>query len=288
MREIKAGIDKPISLQNFLYRTYPAIPPQIMRKALANRDVRRDGKRLYADELIYPDDVLMLYIDDKYLDSGEKPEIVFEDKNIIIVNKKPGITVVEELEGIPCLQDELRVFYPEAVACHRLDYNTGGLVVFARNKQAQDLLEAAFRDRTVRKIYRTLVWGKPKEGAAKLHAYLKKDAQASKVTIYDWAAPGAQLIETEYAMLDSCGEYSLLEVDLITGRTHQIRAHLAHIGYPVVGDDRYGDREKNKLWKITRQQLWATRVEFTFPKGSALGYLSGRKFSVSPKFTLNG
>ena len=82
-------------------------------------------------------------------------------------------------------------------------------------------------------------------------------------------------------------EYSLLEVELITGRTHQIRAHLAHLGYPICGDDRYGDRDKNKQWKVTRQQLWATRVEFSFRPGTCLGYLDNRTFSVSPEFTLN-
>lgn len=287
MREIIARIDKPMALQSFLRRTFPALPTAILRKAMDNRDVRRAGKRLYADELIYPDDALTLYIDDRYLDGDEPLDVVFADKNIVIINKKPGITVVEERQGTPCLQDAVRKLYPEACACHRLDYNTGGLVVFSRTNAAKQQLEAAFRDRTVRKFYRCLVWGQPKEGAGHFRAYLKKDAQAAKVTIYDWAAPGAQPIETAYAMLDSCLEYSLLEVELITGRTHQIRAHLAHLGYPICGDDRYGNREKNKQWKVTKQQLWATRIEFSFPRGTALAYLDKRKFSVSPKFTLH-
>ena len=124
-------------------------------------------------------------------------------------------------------------------------------------------------------------------GAAREKAYLKKDAQAARVTIYDWAAPGAQPIETAYAMLDSCQEYSLLEVELVTGRTHQIRAHLAHLGMPICGDDRYGDREKNKQWKVAKQQLFATRIEFSFPRGTCLAYLDKRRFAVKPKFTLN-
>ncbi len=288
MREIVAKIDRPMSLQNFIKRTYPAIPPAIMRKAMDNRDVRRNGKRLYADELIYPDDKLLLYIDDRYLESDEELDIVFEDKNLLIINKMPGITTVEERQGVPCLQDAVQKFCPEARACHRLDYNTGGLVVFAKTNAAKEQLEEAFRDRTVRKFYRCLVWGQPKEGIGRFKAHLKKDAQAAKVTIYDWAAPGTQPIETAYAMLDSCLEYSLLEVELITGRTHQIRAHLAHLGYPICGDDRYGNRDLNKQWKITKQQLWATRIEFSFKRGTPLAYLDNRKFSVSPKFTLKG
>ena len=287
MRQIVASIDRPMPLQSFLRRVYPAIPPAILRKAMDNRDVRRDGKRLGAAELIYPDDELTLYIDDRYLEDETPPEIVFVDKNIVIVNKKPGITTVEARKGVPCLQDAVQRLYPEARACHRLDFNTGGIVVFARTNAAREQLETAFRDRTVRKFYRCLVWGQPKEGIGKFRAYLKKDAQNAKVTIYDWAAPGALPIETAYAMLDSCMEYSLLEVELITGRTHQIRAHLAHLGYPICGDDRYGDRDKNKQWKVTRQQLWATRVEFSFRPGTCLGYLDNRKFSVSPEFTLN-
>ena len=287
MRQMTAQIDKPMALQNYLRRAFPAIPPVILRKALENKDVRRDGKRLTAEEIILPGDVLTLYIDDKYLEDDTRPEIVFVDKNIIIVNKKPGITTVEEREGIPCLQDAVQKMYPEARACHRLDYNTGGIVVFSRTNAAREQLEAAFRDRTVRKFYRCLVWGQPKQGAGRFKAYLKKDSKAARVTIYDHNVPGSLPIETAYAMLDSCLEYSLLEVELITGRTHQIRAHLAHLGYPICGDDRYGDREKNKRWKVTRQQLWSTRIEFTFKHGTPLAYLDGRKFSVSPEFTLN-
>lgn len=287
MREITAKIDKPMTLQTYLRRTFPAIPTPIMRKAMENRDVRRMGKRLYGDELVYPDDRLTLYIDDRYLEDETRPEFVFVDKNLVIVNKKPGITVVEEREGVPCLQDAVQKIYPEAKACHRLDYNTGGLVIFARTNAAKEQLEEAFHDRTVHKFYRCLVWGQPKEGIGRFKAYLKKDSQAARVSIYDWSAPGALPIETAYAMLDSCKEYSLLEVELITGRTHQIRAHLAHLGYPLCGDDRYGDRDKNKLWKVTRQQLWATRIEFSFKYGTTLGYLDNRRFSSTPQFTLN-
>ena len=161
MRQMTAQIDKPMALQNYLRRAFPAMPPVILRKALENKDVRRDGKRLTAEEIILPGDVLTLYIDDKYLEDDTRPEIVFVDKNIIIVNKKPGITTVEEREGIPCLQDAVQKMYPEARACHRLDYNTGGIVVFSRTNAAREQLEAAFRDRTVRKFYRCLGWGQP-------------------------------------------------------------------------------------------------------------------------------
>ena len=286
MREIQANIDRPMALQNYLRRTFPSIPPAILRKALENRDVRRRGTRLYPDELVYPDDELTLYIDDRYLDDDEPLDIVYEDKNLLLLNKKQGIAVVEERKGAPSLAARVQALYPEAVACHRLDYNTGGLVVFSRTNAAREQLEAAFRERTVRKFYRCLVWGKPETGAARVRAYLKKDAQAARVTIYDWAAPGAQPNETAYAQLDSSLEYSLLEVELVTGRTHQIRAHLAHLGMPICGDDRYGDREKNKQWKVTKQQLFATRIEFSFPRGTALAYLDKRKFSVKPKFSL--
>ena len=196
MREIQANIDRPMALQNYLRRTFPSIPPAILRKALENRDVRRRGTRLYPDELVYPDDELTLYIDDRYLDDDEPLDIVYEDKNLLLLNKKQGIAVVEERKGAPSLAARVQALYPEAVACHRLDYNTGGLVVFSRTNAAREQLEAAFRERTVRKFYRCLVWGKPETGAARVRAYLKKDAQAARVTIYDWAAPGAQPIET--------------------------------------------------------------------------------------------
>ena len=111
MREIQANIDRPMALQNYLRRTFPSIPPAILRKALENRDVRRRGTRLYPDELVYPDDELTLYIDDRYLDDDEPLDIVYEDKNLLLLNKKQGIAVVEERKGAPSLAARVQALY---------------------------------------------------------------------------------------------------------------------------------------------------------------------------------
>ena len=105
--------------------------------------------------------------------------------------------------------------------------------------------------------------------------------------IHAHESEGYKKIITDVTVIRCIGPFALCRIGLITGRTHQIRAHLAHLGYPICGDDRYGAREKNKRWKVTRQQLWSTRIEFTFKHGTPLAYLDGRKFSVSPEFTLN-
>ena len=141
------------------------------------------------------------------------------------------------------------------------------------------------RSRNVRKFYHLFVKGTGLQKEC-LKGYLKKDAKTNRVSVCRDDISG-DYIETRYEPLAEYGDKTLVEVELITGRTHQIRAHLAHLGYPICGDDRYGDREKNKRWKVTRQQLWSTRIEFTFKHGTPLAYLDGRKFSVSPEFTLN-
>lgn len=180
----------------------------------------------------------------------------------------------------------MQALYPEAVACHRLDYNTGGLVVFSRTNAAREQLEAAFRERTVRKFYRCLVWGKPETGAARVRAYLKKDAQAARVTIYDWAAPARSPSRRPTPCWTPAWSIRCWRLSSSPAARTRSRAHLAHLGMPICGDDRYGDREKNKQWKVTKQQLFATRIEFSFPRGTALAYLDKRKFSVKPKFSL--
>lgn len=288
MRKITAStLVKPMALPQFLRQSFPGLPQKILQNALDRRDVKRDGQRLGEKDLVAPGDELTVFIDDRYLDNADCPQIVYEDNHILVAVKEPGISVTEDKNGAETLQDRIRRHYPAAVACHRLDYHTGGMVVFALNPKAQQALEAAFRDRTVEKYYRCLVFGRPDPGKAHLKGYLIKDAENALVRVYPREIPGSLPIETAYETLDTCETVSLLRVELITGRTHQIRAHLAAIGHPICGDDRYGDRAKNKEFRVTRQQLWATELYFHFDKGP-FAYLNEKPLRIKPRFTMRG
>ncbi|MEL7610463.1 MAG: pseudouridine synthase [Bacillota bacterium] len=217
--------------------------------------------------------------------SGE-PRTVYQDENILVVNKPRGMTTAAADGGEKTLEDALCGQYGEIYPVHRLDANTGGLVLFARNPAAREALDAAIEAHAVKKTYRCIVRGTPASPEATLTAYQKKDAENARVAVFPSPAPGAKTIVTRYRVLKSDGRLSLLEVEPVTGRTHQIRAHLAFAGYPLLGDERYGDWALNKAYSITQQALWAVRLELSFPGDSALRYLDGKAFSCSAPFAL--
>lgn len=286
MRELVATIAKPLALSLFLRQSFPSLPQRQLKNALERRDVKREGRRLGPGDLVFPGDRLQVFIDERYL-AAPRPEILFADENLLLAVKQPGISVTEDKAGAGTLEALVRQEYPGARACHRLDFYTGGLVVFSLNERSRLALEAAFRDRSLNKFYRCLVFGKPVPGRGLLRGYLKKEADQALVRVSGRETPGALPIETAYETLDSCETVSLLRVELITGRTHQIRAHLAAAGFPVCGDDRYGDRAKNRAFHVRTQQLWATELIFHFA-GGPLAYLDGRAFSIRPRFTMRG
>lgn len=203
-------------------------------------------------------------------------EIAFIDQNIIAAVKPKGLqTAAADGEG-DSLETRLASAYGEAYPAHRLDVNTDGLVLFARNKAALEALTDAIEQRTIRKFYRCTVKGCPPKKEATLSAYCIKDAERARLVVYDRPAPNSREMITKYKVLRAGKGKSELEVELITGRTHQIRAHLAHIGCPILGDDKYGDRSFNRENKAAAQALTAARLELHFPGGSVLGYLEGR------------
>jgi len=203
---------------------------------------------------------------------------VYCDKDILCVDKRAGFEVVSR-SGEADLLSLLEPLYGRLYPVHRLDANTEGLVLFARNQAACEELERAFLDRTIEKTYHCIVSGRMKQRAACLNAYCRKDADRALVHVTAHPQPGAKQMRTAYRVMreqNANGQvYSLLEVELLTGRTHQIRAHLAFEGNPIVGDDKYGDRSVNRAAGQRRQMLLAKRVVLHFASGSPLAHLDG-------------
>ena len=203
-------------------------------------------------------------------------DIAYIDHNIIAAIKPQGLqTAAADGEG-DSLEARLLAAYGAAYPAHRLDVNTEGLVLFARSEEALAALTEAIGRRMIKKLYRCTVKGCPEKKEATLTAYCLKDPDGSYVRVYDSPVPGSKDMITKYRVISRKGDKSVLEVELITGRTHQIRAHLAHIGCPILGDDKYGDRQFNKANKKYAQALRAVRLELHFPEGSLLSPLEGK------------
>ena len=203
-------------------------------------------------------------------DAYELPlAVAYEDERLVALCKPQGM----ETTGDGSLEELAQLRWPDLRACHRLDAGTGGLLLFAKDGETEAELCSAIKERRVHKTYQCVVCGKPPKDRAELHAWLRKDAQAALVSISDSKSPGAKEIVARYSV-ERGGRCSLLRVELVTGRTHQIRAHLAHIGCPVLGDDKYGDREMNRQYGLRAQALWAMELDFGLEEDSPLSYLN--------------
>lgn len=240
------------------------------QKVLRDRHVKVNGRRVGDDQSVDEKDVVHVYMRDREI---KQVEIVFMDKNVAVVNKMAGL----ETEGEDSLTQRLNEQLEEATALpvHRLDRNTMGLVVFALNESTQKELLTLFKDREMDKYYYAIVSGNPQK-QANLKAFLFKDAKKSEVYISPVQKQGYLPIETNYKFIRKKGELSLLEVKLITGRTHQIRAHLAFEKLPVVGDGKYGINAINKRYKIKQQALCCYKLIFHFGEKSPLRYLDNK------------
>jgi 23S rRNA pseudouridine955/2504/2580 synthase len=241
-------------------------------------DVKVNGERVKSNVNLSVGDEVAYYTTKK---QEEKPShfVVFEDENILIADKLSGVSC----EG---LTSELQA-KGNFLAVHRLDRNTSGLIVYAKNSDVEKVLLDAFRDKDVTKTYLCFAKNRFKKDSDYLTSYLKKDEKESKVTICDEQKNGYVKIVTEYKVLKKLGDYALCEVTLHTGKTHQIRAHLAHIGCPVLGDEKYGDEQLNKKYGVKRQILVAKRLKFNL--NGAYEYLNSFTFesSFSPELPAN-
>ena len=250
----------PTPLNRYLTRAFPSLPGWLIRETLKKKDVRINGIKSGADALVQSGDELTLYVDDKYF--AAPLTVIYEDDGLLVVEKPAGIPVDSDRAniGADTMLSRIQAHCPSAQLCHRLDTGTGGVLICAKTESSLAELTSAFKHHTLTKKYRCLVAGRPEQSEAKLKDYLIKDAGASRVRIVHIPANGALPVETHYKLLGSKNGVSLLEVTLITGRTHQIRAHLSSVSLPLLGDDKYGDRAANRRFNKNQPALWCSEI----------------------------
>ena len=243
---------------------------------LKQRSITVAGKRVTEDVYLRNGDTVEVFADESKLLKFNF-ETVYRDENVIIAVKPRGISSEEFASRVSSTENV------NAVLAHRLDTNTRGLIVMSLNAKAEAELVTVFRKGYVIKKYVALVAGELKE-KLDLNAYLVKDPASGMVKIYDKPVADGVRIRTEVAPLEVRDGATLTEVTLHTGKTHQIRAHLAYAGYPVIGDTKYGDFEVNRIFRAKRQYLTAYKLAFRIPDGSPLRYLNGKAFEIAPDF----
>lgn len=269
-------------LTKFILDSFPHLSPNMLYKALRQKDIKIDGTRTNKDCTVYAGSEILIYIADDLLFPTPDLDIVFEDDNILIINKPANLEVTGENSLTDLVHSKYSTSEFLPMPCHRLDRNTTGLVLFAKNEDALNILLDKFKNHEICKKYLALVYGIPKIKNARLESYLFKDNKKSLVYISDDFKTGYQKIITSYSVLEEYNNNSaLLEVEIETGRTHQIRAHLAYIGHPIIGDGKYGINSVNKQFGFKFQQLKAYELKFDFKTDSGfLNYLNGKIFKV--------
>ncbi len=287
-------------LNTFLLDTFNSLSMNLLYKTLRKKDIRINDVKVSENVVIHTGDNIKVYLSDEQLfGTISNLEIIYEDENILAINKPAGIEVASSNNSLTFAlnsflnqrqsldkMENSNIKNIEVYPCHRLDRNTTGIVLFAKNDVSLNILLDKFKNREIEKHYHATVYGIPKMKHADLTAYLFKDSKKSLVYISDIPKKGYEKIKTSYEVIsiNKKENTSILDVTLHTGKTHQIRAHLAHIGFPIIGDGKYGNNEINKKFKVKTQQLTSYSIEFKFitPAG-ILEYLNGKKLVLHQK-----
>ena len=313
MREIKiAKNDAGQRLDKFLTKALD-LPVGLLYKSIRTKKIKVNRKRAENNTVLVEGDVIQCFLAEEFfakldevndvslsLDKIQpKLDIVYEDENIMLLNKRPGVSVHEDEDSkvntlIAHVQAYLyqkgeynpadeQSFAP--ALCNRIDRNTGGIVIAAKTAEALRVMNEKIKLREMDKLYLAAVHGIPKVREATLTGYLIKDEKLNKVRVFDTNPPrGAKNIITKYRVIATKGSDALIEVELLTGRTHQIRAHMAHIGHPLVGDGKYGINKSDRANGYKFQALYSYKLRFTFKcEPTVLDYLNGKEFSIPKK-----
>ena len=308
MREFIIGKnDAGQRLDRWIAKNLPLLPAGLTQKYIRLKRVKVNGKGSKKDVRLNQGDVLQLYINDEFFEIPEpenaflklfKPrlDIVYEDEHILLVNKRPGMVVhADEPEKVNTLINHIQAYLYQKgewspqdehsfapALCNRIDRNTGGIVIAAKTAEALRVMNQKIRDRELTKLYLCVVSGKMNPPQGKLEGFLFKDEVKKQVYVRSRPEPGAKTAVTLYRTLAVRNGLSLVECDLITGRTHQIRAQFAHAGHPLLGDGKYGSERSNREFGRKYQALYSYRLAFSFTTDAgALAYLNGKSWQVS-------
>lgn len=265
----------------FLLDNFDGLCTNTIYKALRKKDIRINDIKVNSNVFLQTGDSVKIFISDEFLFKQNHCNFnkVYEDDNILIIDKPAEI----EVTGSNSITSILKKQYAYIEPCHRLDRNTTGLLIFAKSKDALDILLQKFKNREIEKHYKAMVYGIPNIKSQTLEAYLFKDNKKALVYISDTPQKRYVKIVTSYKVLEKNIEknYCILDIQLHTGKTHQIRAHLAHIGYPIIGDGKYGINKINKQFGYKTQQLCSSYIKFNFKTDAKiLNYLSNKDVSL--------
>ena len=295
-------------LDKFITKALPSLPPALLYKSIRLKKIKVNRHRADGKQMLVEGDTVQMFLAEEFFPAagvsaeskalgGIKPNlsILYEDENIMLLCKRPGVCVHEDSEGnenslilhVKAYLYQKGAYDPDdslsfaPALCNRIDRNTGGIVIAAKNAEALRIMNEAIRDREIDKFYLCAVHGVPEKKTATLSGYLIKDPAKNTVRVFDKNPPkGAKDIKTRYRVLATAEGLSLVEVELLTGRTHQIRAHMAHIGHPLLGDGKYGINRTDRAMGYKHQALWSYRLRFSFSGDHLLSYLKDKEFSV--------
>lgn len=294
-----------VRLDKFVLSVCKSLPSSMMYKYIRKKRIKVNGRKCEISYRLACGDVVELYINDEFfekenedtafLNSSSELDIVYEDENIMVVNKPAGLVVHTDDDGetVHTLISRIKKYLYDRgeydvsddftpSLCNRIDRNTCGLVIAAKNAATLRIMNQKIKDREIEKFYYCVVKGVPEPQKAVKKAYIVKDEEKKEVKVYDKPTEGAKTALTKYEVIKQGSVSSLVEVELLTGRTHQIRAHFAHMGHPLAGDGKYGDRDFNRIMGRKYQALCAYKLVFNFKTDAdILEYLNGKTVALA-------